>query len=76
MTRSSSNEAKPSSASKRTGRPPQTPTGGIEREKWGAMIRSDLLLELRKLALDRRVSPYAVLDDAVEAYLQKTAATR
>jgi hypothetical protein len=40
------------------------------------MIRPDLLLELRKLALDRRVSPYAVLDDAVEAYLQKTAATR
>jgi hypothetical protein len=70
MMRSSSNGAKASSGSKRTGRPPQTRTDGIEREKWGAMIRSDLLLELRKLALDRRVSPYVVLDEAVSAYLR------
>jgi hypothetical protein len=40
------------------------------------MIRPDLLLGLRKLALDRGVSPYAILDDAVEALLKKETSAR
>jgi hypothetical protein len=73
MSRTSAREAKSTAQAKRPGRPP---IDDVERERWGAMIRPDLLLGLRKLALDRRVSPYALLDDAVEALLKKEALAR
>ncbi|EIM30290.1 hypothetical protein MicloDRAFT_00010950 [Microvirga lotononidis] len=57
-------------------RPGRSPVNDVERERWGAMIRPDLLLGLRKLALDRGVSPYAVLDYAVEAVLRKATSAR
>jgi hypothetical protein len=73
MSRTSARGAKSTAQAKRPGRPP---ADDVERERWGAMIRPDLLLGLRKLALDRGVSPYAVLDDAVEALLNKVASSR
>jgi hypothetical protein len=66
-------KAKSTTKAKRPGRPP---VDDVERERWGAMIRPDLLLSLRKLALDRGVSPYAVPDDAVAALLKKSASAR
>jgi hypothetical protein len=66
-------QAKSATKAKRPGRPR---VDDVERERWGAMIRPNLLLGLRKLALDRGVSPYAVLDDAVEALLKKAASAR
>jgi len=47
-----------------------------DRVRWDTMVRSDLLLGLRKLALDRDVSPYVVLDDAVEAFLKQAVSSR
>jgi hypothetical protein len=41
-----------------------------ERQRWGTEINPALLLGLRKLALERNVSPYDVLEDAVSAYLR------
>jgi outer membrane biosynthesis protein TonB len=41
-----------------------------ERQRWGTEISPALLLGLRKLALERNVSPYDVLEDAVSAYLR------
>ncbi|QRM32765.1 hypothetical protein [Microvirga sp. VF16] len=73
MSRTSARGAKPTAKAKRPGRPP---LDDVKRERWGAMIRPDLLLGLRKLALDRGVSPYVLLDDAVEALLKKAATAR
>ncbi|MPR09743.1 hypothetical protein [Microvirga tunisiensis] len=73
MSRTSVPEATSTAQAKRPGRPP---VEDVEREWWGAMIRPDLLLGRRKLALDRGVLPYAVLDDAVEALLKKEASVR
>lgn len=54
---------------KKMGRPPR-PKPDQKREKWGVQMRTDFVLGVRRIALDRRISPFDVLEEAVGAYLQ------
>ncbi len=53
---------------KSPGRPPLVQNQ--DREGWQIQMRPDLILNLRKLALERRCSPYDVLGEAVEYFLR------
>ncbi|EIM30291.1 hypothetical protein [Microvirga lotononidis] len=60
---------------KKMGRPPR-PKPDEKREKWGVQLRTDFILGVRRIALDRRVSPFDVLEEAVGAYLQNRSTKR
>jgi|UPI0004B4F362 hypothetical protein len=47
--------------------------GSQEREAWQIQIRPEFRREVRKLAIDRDVSAYDILDEAVSAYLRNQA---
>ncbi|QRM32764.1 hypothetical protein [Microvirga sp. VF16] len=63
------------SGPKKMGRPPR-PKPDQKREKWGIQMRTDFVLGVRRIALDRRVSPFDVLEEAVGAYLQNRSTKR
>jgi len=60
---------------KKMGRPPR-PKPDQKREKWGVQMRTDFILGVRRIALDRRMSPFDVLEEAVGAYLQNSSTKR
>jgi hypothetical protein len=47
-----------------------------ERVRWETLVRPDLLLQTRTLALQRSISPYDVLEDALSAYVRDALSKR
>lgn len=53
---------------------PEAPgAAAAERVRWGTVVRPDLLLGVRRLALERGASPFDVLEDALTTYLHDAA---
>jgi hypothetical protein len=56
---------------RKTGRPPLEQNQA--RENWGVQMNPDLILKVRMRALERRCSPYDVLEEAVSTYFETPA---
>jgi len=71
MSQSAPGVDNPTGSHKPAGRPPLEQNR--DREKWGVQMQPELILNVRKLALDRRCSPYDILEEAVSAYFRNLA---